>query len=78
MISAMIAGGFGLSCPMALTVIWVAAQCLSFVDDTDIVEAASSVDDSGASILPSIQASLSLWSGLVRATGGTINPEKSF
>ncbi|CAJ1945764.1 unnamed protein product, partial [Cylindrotheca closterium] len=56
----------------------VTAQCFCFVDDTDVIEAGDTVHHSGEDICASVQAAATLWSGGIRATGGAINPEKSF
>lgn len=77
-IDAMDKMGFGFIRQTAISLIQILSSCFSFVDDTDLVQAAKSVDQSGEAILSSIQECLTLWAGLVRSTGGAINPEKSF
>lgn len=54
------------------------AQCLAFIDDTDLTEAAKSVDNVGEDICGPLQQAATLWAGGIRATGGAVNPDKSF
>ena len=70
--------GYGFECLAAVSFTLVTAQCFSFIDDTDAIEAAKSVLQSGEDIFPQIQQAAKLWSGGIRATGGAINPDKSF
>lgn len=72
------AAGFVFEYLTAISHELITAQCFSFVDDTKLVEAAKSVDQTGESILPVIQQMAALWSGGIRATGGAINPDKCF
>ena len=72
------AAGFGFECLSALSRRLITAQCFAFVDDTDAIEAAKNVDSSVEDIFPNIQSAAKLWSGGIQATGGAINPEKSF
>ncbi len=78
LISMMATAGFGLSLLSALSCAVVVANCLSFVDDTDLVHAAAHSDTSGVALLPDVQRAVNLWSGGISATGGALNPEKSF
>lgn len=77
-ISMMEASGFGFECLSAIDSRLVVAQCLAFIDDTDLTEAAKSVDSPIEHICPSIQKAATLWAGGIRATGGAVNPDKSF
>ncbi|CAJ1963068.1 unnamed protein product [Cylindrotheca closterium] len=77
-IQMMVAMGFGFECLTAIDSHLVIAQCFCFVDDTDVIEAGASVDHSGEDICQSVQAAASMWAGGISATGGAINPEKSF
>ena len=70
--------GYGFEALSALESTLVTAQCFCFVDDTDVIEAGNTVHHSGESICSSVQEAATLWSGGIRATGGAINPEKSF
>ncbi|CAJ1960231.1 unnamed protein product, partial [Cylindrotheca closterium] len=74
----MVAMGFGFECLTAINSHLVTAQCFCFVDDTDVIEAGASVNHSGKGICPSIQAAASMWAEGISATGGAINPDKSF
>ena len=72
------AKGFGCEFLSALDKCLEAAECFCFMDDTDLVQAALDPQSTALAILSKVQQALSLWSGSVRATGGAINPEKSF
>ncbi|CAJ1970457.1 unnamed protein product, partial [Cylindrotheca closterium] len=78
LIAMMEAMGYGFECLSALESQLVTAQCFCFVDDTDVIEAGNTVHHSGEAICASVQAAATLWAGGIRATGGAINPEKSF
>ena len=78
LITMMEAMGFGFECLSALESHLVTAQCFCFVDDTDVIEAGNTVHHSGESICASVQSAATFWAGGIRATGGAINPEKSF
>ena len=78
LITMMDAAGYGFECLTTLESKLVTAQCFCFVDDTDVIEASSTVDQSGESIFPSVQQAATLWARGIRATGGAINPDKSF
>ncbi|CAJ1962768.1 unnamed protein product, partial [Cylindrotheca closterium] len=44
----------------------------------NVIEAGNTVHHSGEAICASVQEAATLWAGGIRATGGAINPEKSF
>ena len=52
--------------------------CLAFVDDTDLVHATTDSSKSTETLIQEAQRALSLWEGLIRATGGALAPEKSY
>ena len=70
--------GFGFECLSAISLVVITAQCFSFVDDTDTMEAARDIHQSAVEILPQIQDAALLWSGGIRVTRGAIKPDKSF
>ncbi|CAJ1956966.1 unnamed protein product [Cylindrotheca closterium] len=79
LITMMEAMGYGFECLLALeSSQLVKAQCFCFVDYTDVIEAGDTVHHSGEDICASVQAAATLWLGGIWATGGAINPEKSF
>ncbi|CAJ1943989.1 unnamed protein product [Cylindrotheca closterium] len=78
LITMMEAMGYGFECLLVLESQLVTAQCFCFVDNTDVIEAGGTVHHSGEDICASVQAAATLWLGGIRATGGAINPEKSF
>ena len=50
----------------------------AYVDDTDLVEGATSPATTGDDISTLTQELLTWWNGLLRATGGALRPDKSF
>ncbi|CAJ1943995.1 unnamed protein product [Cylindrotheca closterium] len=72
------AEGFGYMSNTALTNEEFFALCFCFVDDTDVMESNDNVETTGEDLLPLVQSALDLWSGGISATGGAINPAKSF
>ncbi|CAJ1960189.1 unnamed protein product [Cylindrotheca closterium] len=72
------AEGFGYKSRTALTNQEFFASCFCFVDDTNVMESNDNVETTGKDLLLSVQSALDLWSGGISATGGAINPAKSF
>jgi hypothetical protein len=70
--------GYGVHLLTALSLLPIAIVCFAFVDDTDTVQSGSSVDATGEEVLLELQAALDLWEGALRATGGALDPSKSF
>ena len=50
----------------------------AFVDDTDLYASSEQPEATGADVAAALQESLNLWEGGIRATGGAIEPDKSF
>ena len=61
-----------------LTGLTVAMVGHAFVDDTDLVYNARDNKASASSLLPSFQGAVNHWEGLLRATGGALEPAKTF
>lgn len=78
LIRAMQANGFGFQFISALSGLLVMADCFCFMDDSDVIEAAKSVECSGEQIFHSVQKAMNLWSAGVCASGGALNPPKCF
>ncbi|CAJ1953065.1 unnamed protein product [Cylindrotheca closterium] len=78
LIDAMEAKGFGYKSQTAITNEELFALYFCFVDDTDVMESNNNVETTGEDLLPSVQLALDLWLGGISATGGAINPAKSF
>ena len=74
----MITRGFGFEFLSALSWTAVIANCFAFIDDTDISQAASSVEQSGEELLAQVQQALHWWSSAIRLSGGALSPSKSF
>ncbi|CAJ1970518.1 unnamed protein product [Cylindrotheca closterium] len=70
--------GYGFECLSVLESQLVTAPCFCFVNDTDVIEAGNTVHHSGEAICASMQDAATLLAGGIRATGGAINPKKSF
>ena len=78
LIDTMEAAGHGFDFVSAIDWALNVAECFCFVDNTDLIEAASSLELRGKFLVHQIQKALSLWSECIRTTGGAINPMKSF
>ena len=50
----------------------------AFVDDTDLFASSEHEEATGTEVAVALQKSLNLWEGGIRATGGAIEPDKSF
>ena len=70
--------GHGVQVLSALSTMAVCIVCFAFVDDADTVQTAHSVDQSGEEVLQQFQPAVDRWEGLLRATGGAIEPSKSW
>jgi hypothetical protein len=78
LIKAMKDQGYGYS---AWSLIWQRAMlvvCFAFVDDTDLINAPHNLDVNTNQRLQETQEALTLWEGLLTATGGALAPEKSY
>ena len=78
LIGMMMGMGFGFDFLSSISWSAVTAECFCFVDDTDLCEAAPSVEHSGESILPKVRQAMKWWSEAIRMTGGAIRPDKFF
>jgi hypothetical protein len=70
--------GFGLTLHSALSGTLVAIACFAFVDDTDVIHSRYDVNTPGKVIAAEMQAVVDLWEGGIRATGGALEPSKSY
>ena len=70
--------GHGIHFLTSISLMAVSLVVFAFVDDTDLVIAASNCEDQVETLFPEIQNALDRWSGLLIATGGSLAPEKSF
>ncbi len=52
--------------------------CFAFVDDTDLIHSCEDRKVPTEQLLTQAQEALTLWEGLIKATGGTLAPEKSY
>jgi len=70
--------GYGALLWAPISLITVFMICFCFVDDADYMHISQSVDTRGEDIVPDTQAALDCWVGTLAATGGAINPKKSY
>jgi hypothetical protein len=56
--------------------LWIV--CFAFVDDADTVQTAQTVEQTGEHVIQQLQPAVDRWEGLLRATGGAIEPSKSW
>jgi hypothetical protein len=75
---AMRSQGFGYNSFSALTRKALQILCVEFVDDTDLVHSGSSNQTLGTQVATEMQDMLDLWDGLLRATGGALEKQKSY
>ena len=72
------AAKFGAFLLSAITVTAIYFACYAFVDDTDLVHTAQHNEFVGEEMIPTIQNLMDTWQGSLRATGGAINPKKTY
>ena len=70
--------GFGYSSWSAISKAALKVLCIEFVDDTDLIHAGADNYTSGAAIITEMQDMLDHWDGLLRATGGALEQQKSY
>jgi hypothetical protein len=70
--------GHGFNLLSALTGVLVSFVCYAFVDDTDVIHSARTVDTPGEVVIAEMQGVLDRWGGVLRATGGALVPSKSY
>ncbi len=78
MIGVMRRKGFGALYVACLSLIQLTMVCFMFVDDSDIQNTAVSTEERGEDLMEKAQLSLDCWTGTLEATGGAINPDKSY
>ena len=62
----------------ALTLTVSALVCFAFVDDTNLAVSAPSVSSTGEALSDSAQKALDTWAQVLGASGGELDPKKSF
>jgi hypothetical protein len=70
--------GYGLTFTTALSGTLVAIACFTFVDDTDVIHSRDDVNTPGAAVAAEMQSVMDIWEGGIHATGGALNPSKSY
>ncbi len=70
--------GFGLSINSAILGTLMAIACFGFVDDTDVIHSSDDVNTPGKTIAAEMQDVVDMWEGGIRATGGGLEPSKSY
>ena len=61
-----------------ISLILLIMVCYSFVDNVKLETVAEDVNDHGESQVPRAKALLDQWAGMIEATGGAIDPAKSY
>ena len=56
----------------------ITITCFAFVDDTDLIHVNNDPDVTTDQLLVEAQEALTTWEGLLRATGGALEPSKSY
>jgi len=69
---------YGVLFTTALSLITFNTVCSMFVDDCDLWQSATSVNETGEDIDGKIPEAVSTWEGCLVASGGTLSPAKSF
>jgi hypothetical protein len=77
-ISAMKRAGHGVQLLLSISTLTLWILCFAFVDDADTVQTAQTVDQSGEDVIRQLQPAVDRWEGLLRASGGAIEPSKSW
>ena len=62
----------------SLSVALISIVCFAFVDNTNLPVVAKTKQDTGETVAIQFQNTLDDWAGIVRATGGELEPEKSW
>jgi hypothetical protein len=78
LIATMATQGHGFNLLSALTGALVSFVCYAFVDDTDVIHSARTIDSPGEEVIAEMQIVLDRWAGVLRATGGALVPSKSY
>lgn len=78
LISAMATQGHGFNILSALTGALVSFDCYAFMDDTDAIHLAPTINTPGQTVIHEMQAVLDRWGGLLHSTGCALVPQKSY
>ena len=78
MLTCMLSAGFHASLVAVLTGAVIHLVGYAFVDDTDLVYTAQDNHTRASALLQQFQAAVNYWEGLLRATGGALEPKKTF
>ena len=70
--------GFGASIITPLTQELIQTVGFAFVDDADLIQSALNSSKTIHSVMEKMQQMLNLWEGALKATGGALDPNKSF
>ena len=70
--------GFGLNVISCLSHLSIAIAGFAFVDDTDIINAANTLETIGEDLFDIQQTVIDTWEGALRATGGALRQNKSY
>jgi len=70
--------GYGVVFTTALSLITFNTVCSMFVDDCDLWQSATDVNEKGEDVLEKMQEAVATWEGCLAASGGALSPQKSF
>ena len=70
--------GHGVHLLTSITAVAISIVCFAFVDDTDTVHSGKTVQTSGEEVMEQFQEAVDRWEGGLTATGGAIEPTKTF
>jgi hypothetical protein len=76
-IAMMTTEGHGFHLLTALSQTLISMVCYAFVDDTNLIQSAENVNETGESVRTKMQIAVDRWEGGLRATGGALVPSKS-
>ena len=70
--------GYGAVFTTALSLITFNTVCSMFVDDCDLWQSATDVNEKGEDVVGKMQEAVATWEGCLAASGGALSPQKSF
>jgi len=70
--------GYGVVFTTALSLTTFNTVCSMFVDDCDLWQSATDVNEKGEDVVEKMQEALGTWEGCLTASGGALSPSKSF
>jgi len=78
LIKVLVSLGYGVVFTMALSLITFNTVCSMFLDDCDLWQSATDVNEIGEDVVGKMQEAVATWEGCLAASGGVLSPQKSF